>query len=66
MKRDLQGNLSFPYDRIILEYPGYNGQQVFLNIGKIDASAKKVNFDNVVLKQKKAVIPQKVEMTYAQ
>ncbi|MER9489621.1 hypothetical protein [Mesorhizobium sp. M0563] len=66
MKRESSGKLSFPYDRLVFEYPGYIAQQMYLKLGKIEEDAHKVTFEAVAMKEKPAKADLKnVEMTGA-
>lgn len=66
MKRDSSGKLSFPYERLVFEYPGYMAQQMYLNLGKIEEDAHKITFEAVAMKEKPAKADlKKVEMTGA-
>ncbi|WP_224549138.1 hypothetical protein [Mesorhizobium sp. CA16] len=66
MKRDSSGQLSFPYQRIVFEYPGYTAQQIYLKLGDIQDDARQVTFKTVAMQALPAKgALKKVEMTDA-
>lgn len=63
--RDVNDTIDFPFEKLIVEYPGFLPHQIDLRSGRVDQSQQKVTFANVVMKRRPTAVLQRVELSDA-